>query len=64
MRFLVVKWGFKARHRGEISGLLSEKPIRGMCVVAAVMEGDRTDEHMLKKARIEKDLIKSIMKEH
>ncbi|CAD7972330.1 unnamed protein product [Amoebophrya sp. A120] len=37
---------------------------RGMCVVAAVLEGNRNSEKMLKKARIEKDIIISIMKQN
>lgn len=37
---------------------------RGMCVVAAVLEGDRASEKMLKKAQIEKDIITSIMKQN
>jgi len=35
----------------------------GFCVVACVLEADSRDEHAIKKARIEKDVIKSIMKE-
>eukprot|EP00400_MALV-I_sp_L67-5_P000831 gene831-243_t len=34
---------------------------KGMCVVAAVLVGDRTDPHTLHKAQTEKKLIKSIM---
>lgn len=37
---------------------------RGMCVVAAVLEGDRSSERMLRKAQIEKDIIVSIMKQN
>eukprot|EP00392_Amoebophrya_sp_AT5.2_P011783 g11868.t1 len=37
---------------------------RGMCVVAAVLEGNRNSEKMLKKAQIEKDIIVSIMKQN
>ncbi|CAD7935815.1 unnamed protein product [Amoebophrya sp. A25] len=37
---------------------------RGMCVVAAVLEGDKSNEKMLKKARIEKEIIMSIMKQN
>lgn len=35
-----------------------------MCVVAAVLEGDRTNEKLLKKAQIEKDIIMSIMRQN
>jgi len=33
------------------------------CVVAVVLEADRRDEHAMHKARIEKDIIRTIMKE-
>ena len=54
----------RTRHH-EILQLASQlRKGRGMCVVAAVLEGDRTNEKTLKKAQIEKDIIISIMKQN